>query len=98
VVNPQPYAELEQLDLGECEAILLMEQLGADLIVLDERLARQIARSRNLRIIGLLGILETAANLGLVDLPATIERLQQTTFRASSRLIQTLLERYSSNE
>ncbi len=98
VVNTQPDAELEQLDLGECEAILLMEQLGADLIVLDERLARQIARSRNLRIIGLLGILETAANLGLVDLPAAIERLQQTTFRASSRLIQTLLARYSSNE
>jgi predicted nucleic acid-binding protein len=76
----------------------LVEQLGGDLIVLDERLARQVARSRNLRIIGLLGILEAAANLGLVDLPATIERLQQTTFRASSRLIQTLLERYSTNE
>lgn len=96
-INARPDAELEELDLGEREAILLMEQLGANLLMVDDRQARQVARLRNLRIIGLLGILEEAANLGLVDLPAAIARLQQTTFRAPARLIQSLLEQYGTD-
>jgi predicted nucleic acid-binding protein len=96
-IRSQPDSSLQSLDLGEKEAIVLAEQLDADLIVLDDLLARQIARSRNLRIIGLLGILEVAANRGLIDLPSAIARLQQTTFRASSRLLQSLLDRYSTD-
>ena len=71
---------LESLHSGEREAILLAEELEADLIILDEKAARQIARERGLNLTGLLGILETAATRQLIDLPAVLERLQQTTF------------------
>lgn len=56
--------ELEKLDPGEREAILLAEQLKADLVILDDKAARGIALERGLRIIGLLGILKDAARAG----------------------------------
>jgi len=87
-------AVLEQLGPGEREAICLTEELGDCLIVLDDKEARQVAFSRGLNMIGLLGILNEAAIRGLIDLPVAIERLLQTTFRASSSLIESLLERH----
>ena len=95
-VSAQLDAVLEELDLGERESILLVKQLNADLLLVDDREARKVARSRKVRIIGVLGILEEAATLGIVDLPKAIVRLQQTTFRVSPSLIQTLLEQFSS--
>jgi hypothetical protein len=44
-------------DLGEQEAITLAEKIGANLIILDERDARQMAWQRGLNVIGLLGVL-----------------------------------------
>ena len=89
-INPA----LNQLDLGEQEAITLALELKADLILLDDLAARRIATEFQLQIVGLLGILSSAADKGSVDFSATIERLQQTTFRASSKLIQSLLQRH----
>lgn len=85
-------AELEDLDVGEQSAILLVEQLGADLLVIDEMLGRRIARSRGLRVTGLLGILQEANRLGWIDLPDVLNRLQKTTFRVSKGLIEKMLE------
>jgi uncharacterized protein len=45
------------LDLGECAAILLAEELEADRLIIDERAARQIAKSRRLPVIGTVGVL-----------------------------------------
>jgi predicted nucleic acid-binding protein len=87
-------SELSKLDLGECEAIGLAEQLNASLILLDEREARQIAQKRGLQIIGLLGILGIAANRKLTNFADAIEQLQKTNFYISSQLIQSLLKRY----
>lgn len=95
-VRLQPDAELEVLDLGEQSAILLVEQLGTDLLVVDEMVGRRIARSRGLRVIGTLGILEEAGRLGWINLSIVLEQLRQTTFRASDSLIQQMSERYHS--
>jgi predicted nucleic acid-binding protein len=84
---------LNQLHVGEREAIILADELSADLIVLDEKAARQVATSRGLRVTGLLGILAEAANRDLLDLPAIVERLRQTNFRASPKLLKSLLDR-----
>ena len=86
------------MDLGEQEAITLAVQLEADLILLDDLAARRIATQLKLEIVGLLGILGSAAEKERVDFSAAIERLQQTTFRASSKLIQSLLQRYRLEE
>lgn len=85
--------ELDELDPGERAAIMLALAIGADLIVIDDLLGRQIASYLHLRVTGLLGVLDEAARQKLVDFPGAIARLQQTTFRASSKLIQLLLQR-----
>lgn len=83
--------DLDKLDRGERAAIMLVA-IGADLIVIDDLLGRQMASSLHL-ITGLLGVLDEAARRKLVDFLGVIARLQQTTFRASSKLIQLLLQR-----
>jgi predicted nucleic acid-binding protein len=93
-ITVEPDADLEDLDVGEQAAILLFEQLGADLLAIDEMVGRRIARSRGLRIVGTLGVLEEAGRLGWIDLPSALDQLQQTSFRVSKALIQQMLERY----
>ena len=94
-VEYEPDAALRRLHSGEREAIILAEQLGADLIVLDEKLGRRVATGRGLRVTGTLGVLKEASARGLIDLPSAVERLRQTTFRASPRLLQNLLKEHS---
>jgi predicted nucleic acid-binding protein len=89
---PPPSAELSRLDAGEREAIALAEGIAADLVILDERKARQIALERGLSVTGLLGILTVAAERDLVGLPEIINRLRQTSFRANPKLLALLLD------
>lgn len=92
----QPVSKVDQtlsaLDPGEQAAITLAQNLLADLLIIDERLGRRVASDRGIAIIGTLGILDDAASQGFVDLVDAIAQLQQTNFRISRRIIQTLLE------
>lgn len=92
---PRPATRLSRLGPGESEAISLAEAMRADLVILDERKARQAAIERGLPIIGLLGILGDAADKDLVDLPEALDLLRQTNFRAEPRLLRSLLDRRS---
>ncbi len=85
---------LDRLHAGERDAILLARHLGADLIILDEKAARQVAKEYGFKVTGLLGLLSEAARLGLLSFPSAIERLQKTNFRASPRLLKLLLDRH----
>jgi len=96
-VQPSPAVEdasLAKLHAGEREAILLVEQLHGDLLLIDERKGRRIAASRNIAVLGTVGILEQAALRGLIDLPETLARLQETSIRVPDELIQRLSEQY----
>ena len=53
-------ADLLPLDGGEQEAILLAQELHADLVLLDDREARKAAIRRALRVMGTIGVLEQA--------------------------------------
>jgi predicted nucleic acid-binding protein len=86
--------ERSVLDEGECEALALAEEVGADLLLIDDRQGRLEARRRNLRVIGTLGVLAEAAAEGLIDLPVVIARLQQTSFYVAPELLQSLLNRF----
>ena len=55
-----------KLDLGECAAIILAQELGADWVLIDERAARDLAESRHLPVIGTVGILLLAKRRGLI--------------------------------
>jgi predicted nucleic acid-binding protein len=92
-VDRPPDSSLENLDSGEQEAFLLAEDLKADLLMLDDRDARQIAAARHLPVIGTLGVLEEAAKASLLDLASALSKLKQTTFRADAKLLTALLER-----
>ena len=81
-----------KLGAGESEAIALALEVRADALLLDDRKARQEAQKRGLIVTGTLAVLAAAARRDLVDLPTSIARLQQTTFRAPTALIQLLLE------
>ncbi|MCI0563690.1 MAG: DUF3368 domain-containing protein [Nitrososphaera sp.] len=89
-------SSLNRLHAGEREAIILAQNLSADLVLLDEKAARQIALQRGLRVIGLLGILAEASAKGLVDLLTAVEHLRHTNFRASPSLLKKLLDRHFS--
>ncbi len=54
------------LDLGECAAIILAEELDVDQLLIDDLAARRVALSRNLPVIGTIGTLLLAKDQGLV--------------------------------
>jgi hypothetical protein len=54
------------LGAGETEAILLAESVEADWLVLDEKEGRAVAEQRGLSVIGLVGILLKAKQIGQV--------------------------------
>ena len=86
-------AELEQIQIGERQAIILAQQIRSDFIILDDLRARRIARGRNLNVVGTVGVLTSAAEQGLIDLGEAVENLRRTSFRISPALLESLAKR-----
>lgn len=75
---PQTIAVATGLDPGECAALSLAIEIGADAILMDERRGYEVARQCGLKTIGLLGILIQAKAAGfLTELRPVIDRLEQ---------------------
>ncbi len=83
------------VDAGELEAICLAREIGAAAVLMDDRAGRHAATQCGLAVIGTLGLLEQAAMRGWIDLPQTLERLQQTNARIDPALIEALLQRHT---
>ena len=82
----------EELDAGECEAIILAKELTADLILIDERSATRRARMLGLPVIGTLGVLLLGKQVGqLVALRPLLERLRSIEFHMSTDLFEHVL-------
>ena len=79
----QVEAFMDELDRGESEAIVLALELEADLLLIDERTGRDVARRMGIRRTGLIGVLLEAKHRGLITSVAnSLDRLvAQTTFR-----------------
>lgn len=83
------------LHRGEAEAILLVEELSADLLLVDEQVGRAIAHSRNLPVSGTLGVLERADAMGLLsDFPNVLVQLRGSGFFIADALEKQLMDRH----
>ncbi len=91
--DPQRADLLADLDRGEAEVIALAQELNADLVILDERLARRHARRAGLTLTGTLGVLLKAKQVGQVGAVAPlIEQLRLGGIRLSDAVIAEVLE------
>lgn len=82
-------AELVQLDRGEQDVILLAQEIKADWVLIDEKLARRVAIGLGLQVKGTLGVLLIAYRMGLISKEASIKAVQDlasSSVRLSSRL------------
>lgn len=85
--------EMEQIQIGERQAICLAQEICSDYVLLDDHQARRTAKRRGVNVIGTLGILVSADEDNLINLNDAINDLQQTNFRASPKLFDSLLNR-----
>ena len=95
VQNQQLVGDLRNiLNLGEAEAIALAIEVNANRLLIDERLGREAAVVRGLRITGVFGILLIAKQKGLITAvkPAIDDLITQANFRVSSQLYTNVLE------
>jgi len=86
--------KLSNLDKGECEAIALALERNLDLII-DEKLGRKYAQSKNINIIGLLGVLKINLLRGFIsyiELLYILEEFKEVNFRISPRLEKSFLD------
>jgi len=91
--------ELFRLGAGEREAIVLVEELRADILLVDDDAGRKAARQRALPITGTFGALGTAGERNWVDFPAAVAQLQATTFRMPPpAVVQAMLARYAARK
>jgi predicted nucleic acid-binding protein len=84
---------LQLKDAGEIEAISLALELKADLLLADDRKARREAMTRGLSVTGAIGVLESAAARGLIDLRVAFDRLRLTDFKISDDVLIQALKR-----
>ncbi|WP_235507119.1 DUF3368 domain-containing protein [Thermococcus barophilus] len=78
--------------MGEAEAIVLAKELNANLIILDEKIPRIIAKSLGLTVVGSLAILFIAKKRGIIgeDLDLLINELRTKGVRFSDKVIEEL--------
>jgi predicted nucleic acid-binding protein len=92
-VTAREIVQLLQMELeeGEAEAIALGHETAAEVVLLDERDARRAAKQLGLRVLGTIGILIWAKQVGkLASLRETLDALQ---IGAKFRMSRSLYER-----
>jgi predicted nucleic acid-binding protein len=92
VADRSAVAGLEaRLHRGEAEAIVLVREAQADLLLLDDGQARDYASGEGIPITGTVGILQQAREEGLIQsVSPTLGELQRLGFRISQALVEAI--------
>ena len=85
--TPAAIESIAGLHDGESAAIALAAELKADRLIIDEARGRQAAVARHVRVVGTVGVLELAAEAGLIDLERAFEAVKRTDFWVSARFL-----------
>jgi len=102
MTNPPPWLKMEpvsrylpvaHLHPGEAAALQLALETKTPAVLMDDLNGRAAARQLGLAVIGTIGVLERMAETELIDLPATVGKLQRTNFFVSPDLLIAALER-----
>lgn len=90
-VNNEPLVQLlkQTLDRGEAEAITLAIETEADWTILDEREGRKVAKSLGLQVVGILGVLIRAKQIGEIESlqPIIDDLMNKAGFRIAPELL-----------
>ncbi len=86
-------SDLRLIDAGERAAIALASVSRPDPLLVDDRAAVAVAQARGLAVTDTLGLLDRAAQHGLVDLQAAFAALRATNFHVRQELLEFLLAR-----
>lgn len=82
-----------ELDLGETAAICYAIEQDADLLLLDEKDGRAVARRHDLDITGVIGILLRGATAGEVEIEPELDALREAGFWISDDLYTRILSK-----
>jgi predicted nucleic acid-binding protein len=91
---PATVEAIPMLHPGEASAISLALEVHADLLLIDEMLGRKAAALRGLHITGTIGVLEQAADQGLLDLNEAFTRIKNSDFWIAPELLNARLKIY----
>ena len=83
------------LDTGESEAIILADEKQSDVLLMDERKGREVAKKMGIKIAGTMGILAQAFDEKILtkkDIERCIECLKENEIRISQKLYQKLID------
>ncbi|UTF53626.1 DUF3368 domain-containing protein [Natronosalvus rutilus] len=81
-----------ELDRGESEALALAIDREADLVLIDERDGRQVARRHDLRVTGVVGLLIRAARSDRLSIETALASLREVGFWIDDDLVQRVID------
>lgn len=85
--------EVQDVSATDREAIALAKELGAAILLMDDKDARRCAAALGVVTMGTVGLLEVAAARELVSLPVALEKLRGTSCFLGEEIIENALAR-----